>query len=40
LEVKQEGRPIRLFGFGQEKARQRVRQALKDWDDRLDWFVS
>ena len=31
---------VRLFAFGMEKARQRVRAEISDWDDRRDIFVS
>ena len=33
-------RLVRLFAFGMAKARQKVRAAIRDWDDELDWFVA
>lgn len=29
---------VRLFAYGKEKARAKVRASVCDWDDRLDWF--
>ena len=31
---------VRLFAFGMEKAREKARRAVRDWDDRYDWFVA
>ena len=31
---------VRLFAFGKEKARQKVRASVRDWDPALDWFVA
>ncbi|EKX52328.1 hypothetical protein GUITHDRAFT_157129 [Guillardia theta CCMP2712] len=36
----EEARPVRLFAFGHPKARTRVREQVKDWDDEYDWFVA
>lgn len=33
-------RPVRLFAFGMEKTRARVRAEVLDWDDELDAFVA
>ena len=33
-------RPVRLFAFGMEKTRARVRAEVLDWDDELDSFVA
>ena len=30
---------VRVFAFGMEKARAKVRAAIRDWDVELDWFV-
>ena len=30
---------VRLFAFGKEKARQKARTSVRDWDPSLDWFV-
>jgi len=31
---------VRLFAFGKEKAREKVRTSVRDWDAQLDWFVA
>lgn len=31
---------VRLFAFGKEKARQKVRASVRDWDPAQDWFVA
>ena len=33
-------RAVRLFAFGMEATRKRVRQAITDWDDKFDCFVA
>jgi hypothetical protein len=31
---------VRLFAFGLEKARTKIKQQIKQWNSELDWFVA
>ena len=31
---------VRLFAYGKERAREKVRAGVRDWDEHLDWFAA